>query len=826
MADLYNNTISEESKQSFWNSVTDAENVDMTEVVKQCCSVSGIPDSSRKGAWRLLLSKLIDDEVSDNLGSYDELAATDDSELKDVIADIDADIEKCEVEEGKRDMVRKIHKAYMLYDKKNVFIPGTSTLLGMLLDYFSEQEVFSVNNVLFHRIWPEGRQFDSRGYLVDCRVIKSVLFEKDPEIITHVNNTNMPLEKVLLRWMLTYFANDVSLELTKRFFDVYFCAAYCGEGKVGFATETFYISCILSLLRFGSSSFLKEKDGSKANKALLKAVRAVTPSDCEKIISEAREISREIPSYKISAFREKHFMACKGECENRDRNLWSGCEVTFGEGSLGLTLKSVKKMLSVGRYRRNPDGTPGAAEESGLIVPGVILVSIDDEEVKDSLSVGKASKKIKQNKEENGKVVLRFQLLSAIEQKKEEESSKKSNYVSDNYFPSYLEIGEKMLSNMEIAIRVPDVVGSFYVPSFEMHKGRVIITNYRLIFHPYLKLKKAKKAKSPRPDGETSPSPTPDVAEEDMIEGPLGRTDLQIPLLKIERLTETGPRMLSIFLKDKAVFNVMFASSKSMDQFITELNKHAFPSVSDDVFAFREDAAKLIPQNELNGWTLYDAALDYDRVGLLTCPKLRLYVQGYDTNPTYPSRFLIPADFSDEDFAQVCKYRSKGRVPVPVWRHPTTNAVLCRSAQPMVGIKMKRSAMDEKLIRRIMGCCGASTKKYYFVDARSYVAAMGNQTTGKGTENTANYPGSEIFFMNIANIHAARKSLQKMSDLYNPDVYKGDDDNFYKLLADTEWYSQVRTILCAIARSVEMLEDEGCSILSHCRYIFVLESNS
>ena len=198
MADLYNNTIPEETKQAFWNSIVDAENVDMNEVVKECCSSKGIPDSSRKIAWRFLLNKQIDDEVSDNLGSYDELATTDDSELKDVIADIDADIESCGIEdEKKRECIRKIHKAYMLYDKKNVFIPGTSTLIGMLLDYFSEQEVFSVNNVLFHRIWPEGRQFDCRGYLVDERVIKSVLFEKDPEIITHVNNTNMPLDKVL-----------------------------------------------------------------------------------------------------------------------------------------------------------------------------------------------------------------------------------------------------------------------------------------------------------------------------------------------------------------------------------------------------------------------------------------------------------------------------------------------------------------------------------------------------------------------------------------------------------------------------------------------------
>lgn len=99
-------------------------------------------------------------------------AAEDDSELKDVIADIDADIEKCGIEEDKKaEAVRRIHKAYMLYDKRNVFVPGTSTLLGMLLDYFSEQELFNVYNVLFRRIWPEGRQFDAMGYLPEERLV-------------------------------------------------------------------------------------------------------------------------------------------------------------------------------------------------------------------------------------------------------------------------------------------------------------------------------------------------------------------------------------------------------------------------------------------------------------------------------------------------------------------------------------------------------------------------------------------------------------------------------------------------------------------------------
>ena len=594
MSDLYNNEFSSEEKKSFWEKVVDAESVDVSEVVKQCCSVEGIPDKSRKLAWKFLLSKQLDEEVNDNLGGYEELAATDDSELKDVIADIDADIEKCKVDEDKHDAIRKIHKAYLLYDKKRAFIPGTSTLLNMLLDYFTEAEVFSVFGALFYRVWPEGRLFDVRGFLVEQRVVKSILFDKDPQIIMHANESGMSFDCILLRWMLTFFANDISVELTKRFFDNYFCAVYSGEGKIGFAAEVYYFATVVEVLRTVSKSYMKEKEAKKADKAESKAQRALTESDFDTIVANARTLSREIPSHKVSAFREKHEMANKGEMESRDRNLWGGSDVTFKEGSLGLTLKSVKKMLSLGRYRRNPDGTPGAAEESGLLIPGVILVAINEDEITEGMSVSKASKKIKQLKDENGQVVLRFQLLSALEQKKEEESSKKSSYKSDDYMPDYLDIGETIIRNTEVSIRVPDVATSFYVPGFEMHKGRMFLTNYRLIFHPYLKLKKSAK-KSPRTprsprDGEEEEGgeKTPvEVEEGETVLGPLGQEDIQYPLLKIEKLVETGPRMLSMTLKDKMVVNMMYSSSKTMDQFLGNLRKAAIPSVSDDVFAFR-----------------------------------------------------------------------------------------------------------------------------------------------------------------------------------------------------------------------------------------------
>ena len=102
MTDLYNNAISEEDKKLFWKRVGDADTIDAAEIVKQCCCVNGIPDHQRSAAWKFLLSKTIEEEVGDNSGSYEELAASDDSELKDVIADIDADIEKCGVEDEKK----------------------------------------------------------------------------------------------------------------------------------------------------------------------------------------------------------------------------------------------------------------------------------------------------------------------------------------------------------------------------------------------------------------------------------------------------------------------------------------------------------------------------------------------------------------------------------------------------------------------------------------------------------------------------------------------------------------------------------------------------
>jgi myotubularin-related protein 3/4 len=51
------------------------------------------------------------------------------------------------------------------------------------------------------------------------------------------------------------------------------------------------------------------------------------------------------------------------------------------------------------------------------------------------------------------------------------------------------------------------------------------------------------------------------------------------------------------------------------------------------------------------------------------------------------------------------------------------------------------------------------------VDARSYTTAVANRARGGGCECPEYYPKCDISFMNLANIHAVRKSAQALRTL-------------------------------------------------------------
>jgi hypothetical protein len=193
-----------------------------------------------------------------------------------------------------------------------------------------------------------------------------------------------------------------------------------------------------------------------------------------------------------------------------------------------------------------------------------------------------------------------------------------------------------------------------------------------------------------------------------------------------------------------------------------------------------------------DGWSIFNPKDEYQRANIVGAAAAGLVASGrqqfrlvdqrpsYWVCPTYPGVFAVPAAISDNDLKKISEFRSKGRMPVAVWRHPVNGAVLSRCAQPKGGIagiigKGKRCREDEKLFLWLAGNSGAvvgggrqQVKKSYIVDARSKLAATGNAVMGKGTESAGNYIGLSVLHMKIGNIHAVRNSYNDIVKLCQP----------------------------------------------------------
>ncbi|KAH8065186.1 phosphatidylinositol-3,5-bisphosphate 3-phosphatase [Aureococcus anophagefferens] len=202
---------------------------------------------------------------------------------------------------------------------------------------------------------------------------------------------------------------------------------------------------------------------------------------------------------------------------------------------------------------------------------------------------------------------------------------------------------------------------------------------------------------------------------------------------------------------------------------------------------------------------------------------LRLVTQGENNLAlcdTYPPDLVVPASMSDLELRRVAAYRSKGRLPAVVWAHPdpTNGATISRSAQPKPGVQNKRSADDERYLDELRRFCHG--KRMVIVDARSKVAAQGNRVMGGGTELARYYENVELFYGNIANIHAARDALSSLQALCRDGsggntAYDGGATWLGKL-EGTKWLSMVHAILASAAKTVDLVHYERCAVLVHC----------
>lgn len=251
-----------------------------------------------------------------------------------------------------------------------------------------------------------------------------------------------------------------------------------------------------------------------------------------------------------------------------------------------------------------------------------------------------------------------------------------------------------------------------------------------------------------------------------------------------------------------------------------------------------------------HAWNIYNPEFEFRRMGLPNAQwRITTINQNYELCPTYPAVLAVPQSISDDQLILASKFRSKNRFPTLSWLNPKTGCSVCRSSQPMVGLANHRNLDDENLIYEIHrnyfvfqnsknnnSLQNNNTSlpnesfdefmrraRYLIVDARPLLNAKANQAIGKGVESEKNYENISTLFMDIANIHAVRKSYDMLADAIlslqqqSTNAITSDPETiWFKQLELSNWLTHIKKILLACIKISHFVVYEKRSVLVHC----------
>ncbi|CAI2312231.1 unnamed protein product [Caenorhabditis sp. 36 PRJEB53466] len=336
-----------------------------------------------------------------------------------------------------------------------------------------------------------------------------------------------------------------------------------------------------------------------------------------------------------------------------------------------------------------------------------------------------------------------------------------------------------------------------YIGPFGMFSGRLVITRYRLIFLIDEKVKQFEHWK------------------------------LEVPLGHISRIEKVGGKSKStalrtdenygfgVYCKDLRYYRFACIPSTSGRKNICDaLTRYSFPiSNSLPLFAFIHGSVS--PRSLKDGWKVYSAEKEYERLGVLNCRYWKLVDinSDYKYSETYPRIFAIPTPSFENGkpfLKKLGEFRSKERIPVLSWIDQTTLASITRCSQPLTGISGRRCTEDELHLTNIMNA-NANCRELLILDARPVVNAKLNRAKGGGYEE--NYVNASLTFLNIHNIHVVRDSLKRLVAALIPRV---DEKNYYKALDESKWLNHIQSILEGAVKAVFNVDTEKQSVLIHC----------
>lgn len=117
--------------------------------------------------------------------------------------------------------------------------------------------------------------------------------------------------------------------------------------------------------------------------------------------------------------------------------------------------------------------------------------------------------------------------------------------------------------------------------------------------------------------------------------------------------------------------------------------------------------------------------------------------------PSYPPKLLVPCCISDDTLSNVANFRGSRRLPVVVWRHRKSGAVIARCSQPEVGWLGWRNTKDEQLLKALADACAFDRGEQLRLITSSAVQYRLNN----GQSNTL-HNNTTINEMNAKNINA------------------------------------------------------------------------
>ncbi|TMW66073.1 hypothetical protein Poli38472_003838 [Pythium oligandrum] len=280
------------------------------------------------------------------------------------------------------------------------------------------------------------------------------------------------------------------------------------------------------------------------------------------------------------------------------------------------------------------------------------------------------------------------------------------------------------------------------------------------------------------------------------------------------RYDSASPTQLIIKFKDLRSWTLSGETTLLM----TKLNRHVFVDSPLNLFAFVPNTtrARVDEDQELRGHRIYDLQQDFARMGVdLNRSPFRVtdMNKGYSICPTYPTQLVVPSSISDAEVASVAEFRSKGRLPICCFVHSRNAASIWRCAQPKRGIFHSQNASDDRYLAHI-ALSNRNQTKMWIADCRPELNARANNFTGGGTESS-NSQHARVSFLNIANIHAMRESLENVRNLVN-NTNSELDFAWQSRMEDTKWLYHVRLVLSAAVRVADCVENKQTTVLVHC----------